>query len=78
MNEKKSLKSAKRRSGSLRTALRQVHIGYLPFCFFRINDKSETEDLTQQVFLKAWQNVSSFKIKKKLNSQAGSTVSLKT
>lgn len=34
------------------------------FIFFKVETKSEAEDITQQVFLKAWQNIYSFKNKK--------------
>ncbi len=65
MNEKKIIKKARKGDQEAFGQLYDKYIsGIYRFVFFRINDKSETEDLTQQVFLKAWQNVSSFKIKK--------------
>lgn len=31
------------------------------FVFFKVSDKQEAEDLTEQVFLKAWKNIMSYK-----------------
>ncbi len=65
MNENKLVKKAKRGDSEAFGKLYDRYISQIyRFVFFKVNNIPEAEDITQQVFLKTWQNIRSYKFKR--------------
>src|SRR6056297_1768996 len=65
MKEEEIVKKARKGDKKAFGKLYDEHISSIyRFIIFKVNTKSEAEDITQKVFLKAWQNIHSFKTKK--------------
>jgi RNA polymerase sigma-70 factor, ECF subfamily len=65
MNENKLVKKARKGDSQAFGKLYDKYIDKIyRFIFFKVNNSSEAEDITQQVFLKSWQNIKNYKPKK--------------
>ncbi len=65
MNETKLVKKAKKGDSEAFGKLYDRYVSKIyRFVFFKVRSRFEAEDVTQQVFLKTWQNIRSFKAKK--------------
>ena len=59
------IEAAKRGDKEAFGVLYEIHLRRIyRFLFFQINDEQEAEDLTEQTFIKAWEKLKSFRIKK--------------
>lgn len=65
MNEERLAKKAKRGDSEAFGKLYDKYVVKIyRFVLFKVNSKFEAEDITQQVFLKTWQNIRSYKTKR--------------
>lgn len=65
MNEIKLVKKAKKGDSEAFGKLYDVYVEKIyRFVFFKVRSRFEAEDITQQVFLKTWQNIKTYKPQK--------------